>query len=129
VILKGLGYQKWEISILLVDDPQITKLNKTYLNRNRPTDVIAFSQIEGAFSHLNDHANLLGDLVISLETAKRHAQEEKTTIKDEVAFLLIHGILHLLGYDHEGSLKKAREMETKQDEILASLRHKVLQKR
>jgi rRNA maturation RNase YbeY len=120
-----LGYQKWEISILLVDDPQITKLNKTYLNRNRPTDVIAFSQIEGAFSHLNDHTNLLGDLVISLETAKRQAQEEKTTLKEEVVFLLIHGILHLIGYDHEGSVQKAREMEAQQHKMLISLKNRV----
>jgi probable rRNA maturation factor len=111
-----------------VDDPQITKLNKTYLDRNRPTDVIAFSQIEGAFSHLNDHSNLLGDLVISLETAKRQAQEQKTTLKDEVVFLLIHGILHLTGYDHEGSLKKAREMEAKQHKILLSLQNRVFPK-
>jgi len=111
-----------------VDDPQITKLNKTYLNRNRPTDVIAFSQLEGAFSHLNDHANLLGDLVISLETAKRQAQEENTTLKDEVVFLLIHGILHLIGYDHEGSVKKSREMEAKQQEILSFLQNRVLPK-
>jgi probable rRNA maturation factor len=124
-----LGYQKWEISILLVDDPQITKLNKTYLNRNRPTDVIAFSQIEGAFSNLSEHSNLLGDLVISLETAKRQAQEEKTTLKDEVVFLLIHGILHLIGYDHEGSVEKAREMEVKQQEILSCLQNRVFPKR
>jgi probable rRNA maturation factor len=108
-----------------VDDPQITKLNKTYLNRNRPTDVIAFSQIEGAFSHPNAHTNLLGDLVISLETAKRQAQDQRTTLKEEVVFLLIHGILHLIGHDHEGSVKKAREMEAQQHKILMSLKNRV----
>ena len=122
-ILKGLGYQKWEISILLVDDPQITKLNKTYLQRNRPTDIIAFSQLEGEFSQLNTH--LLGDLVISLETAQRHAEEDHTTLNDEIVFLLIHGILHLLGYDHEGSISQAREMEVKQEEVLSSVKHTV----
>jgi probable rRNA maturation factor len=118
-----LGYQKWEISILLVDDLQITKLNKTYLHRNRPTDIISFSQIEGDFSHLNAH--LLGDLVISLETAQRQAEEEHSSLEDEIVFLLIHGILHLLGYDHEGSEKQAREMEAKQEEVLFSLRSSV----
>jgi probable rRNA maturation factor len=122
-----LGYQKWEISILLVDDPQITNLNKTYLQRNRPTDIIAFSQIEGDFSHLN--ANLLGDLVISLETAQRQAEEEHASLDDEIVFLLIHGILHLLGYDHEGSAKQAREMQAKQEEVLSSIKGSVLSKR
>lgn len=106
-----------------MDDPQITKLNKTYLNRNRPTDIIAFSQIEGDFSQLNAH--LLGDLVISLETAQRNAEEDHATLKDEMVFLLIHGILHLLGYDHEGSVKQAREMEAKQAEVLSSLKNSV----
>ena len=123
-----MGYQKWEISILLVDDDQIKKLNKAYLNRNRPTDVIAFSQLEGAFSHLNTN-NLLGDVVISLETAQRQAEEEQTTLKDEIIFLLIHGILHLLGYDHVGSIKKAREMQTKQQEILRFLQDSTASKR
>jgi probable rRNA maturation factor len=122
-ILRDLGYQKWEISILLVDDPQITEINKTYLHRNRPTDVISFSQIEGAFSHLN--TRLLGDVVISLETAQRQAQEDNTTLQDEIAFLLIHGMLHLLGYDHEGSGKKAREMKAREKELMCSLKSRV----
>jgi len=109
-----------------VDDPQITNLNKTYLHRNRPTDIIAFSQIEGDFSHLN--ANLLGDLVISLETAQRQAEEEHASLDDEIVFLLIHGILHLLGYDHEGSAKQAREMQAKQEEVLSSIKGTVLSK-
>jgi probable rRNA maturation factor len=110
-----------------VDDPQITKINKTYLHRNRPTDIISFSQIEGDFSQFN--ADLLGDLVISLETAQRHAEEDQATLKDEIVFLLIHGILHLLGYDHEGSVKQAREMEAKQEEVLSSLKGTVPSKR
>ena len=106
-----------------MDDPQITKLNKTYLHRNRPTDIIAFSQIEGDFSQLNAH--LLGDLVISLETAQRNAEEGHATLKDEIVFLLIHGILHLLGYDHEGSVNQASEMQAKQEEVLSSLKNTV----
>jgi probable rRNA maturation factor len=122
-ILRDLGYQKWEISILLVDDLQITEINKTYLHRNRPTDVISFSQIEGAFSHLN--TRLLGDVVISLETAQRQAQEDNTTLQDEIAFLLIHGILHLLGYDHEESAKKSREMKAREKELMCSLKSRI----
>jgi len=118
-----LGYQKWEISILLVDDLQITEINRTYLHRNGPTDVISFSQIEGAFSPLNNR--LLGDVVISLETAQRQAEEENTSLQDEIAFLLIHGILHLLGYDHEGSAKRAREMKAREKELMSSVKSRV----
>jgi probable rRNA maturation factor len=121
-ILKDLGYQKWEVSILLVDDQQIKKLNKEYLGRNRPTDVISFSQIEGECSHINTH--LLGDVVISVETAKRQAKENNIILQDEITFLLIHGILHMLGYDHEGSVRKEREMRVKERELLAVLQDK-----
>jgi probable rRNA maturation factor len=106
-----------------VDDPHITAINKTYLHRNRPTDVISFSQIEGAYSPRNNR--LLGDVVISLETAQRQAQESKTTFQDEIAFLLIHGILHLLGYDHEGSAKRAREMQAREKELMSSVKSRV----
>ena len=121
-ILKDLGYQKWEVSILLVDDHQIKKINKKYLRRSRPTDVISFSQIEGEFSNINTH--LLGDVVISVETAKRQAKENNIILQDEITFLLIHGILHLLGYDHEGSVRKEREMKAKERELLAVLQDK-----
>ena len=115
-----MGYQKWEISILLMDDNQIRALNKKYLHRNRPTDVISFSQIEGEFNHIN--AKLLGDVVISVETARRQSREANSTLQDEITFLLIHGILHLLGYDHEGSAKKSREMEVKEKELLSKMK-------
>jgi probable rRNA maturation factor len=103
-----------------VDDQQIKKLNKEYLRRSRPTDVISFSQIEGEFSHINPH--LLGDVVISVETAQRQAKENNNTLPDEITFLLIHGILHLLGYDHEGSVRKAREMKAKEKELLGKIK-------
>jgi len=105
-----------------VDDQQIKKLNKKYLHRNRPTDVISFSQIEGEYNLVNTH--LLGDVVISVETAKRQAKETNTTLQDEINFLLIHGVLHLLGYDHEGSIENARKMKAKERELLATLRDK-----
>jgi probable rRNA maturation factor len=118
-----LGYQKWETSILLVDDRQIKVINKKYLHRNRPTDVISFSQIEGEFGHIN--TRLLGDVVISVETARRQAKEASTTLQYEIAFLLIHGILHLLGYDHESSAEKAREMKVKEKELLGKIESRV----
>lgn len=101
-----------------MDDHQIKKLNQEYLHRNRPTDVISFSQIEGEFSHINTY--LLGDVVISVETAKRQAREVHATLLDEITFLLIHGILHLVGYDHEGSVENARKMKTKERKLLGA---------
>jgi probable rRNA maturation factor len=84
---------------------------------------MSFSQIEGEFSHINTH--LLGDVVISVETAQRQAKEANTTLKDEITFLLIHGILHLLSYDHEGSVVKAREMKAKERELLSKIKDQV----
>ena len=106
-----------------MDDNQIRVLNRKYLHRNRPTDVISFSQIEGEFNHIN--AKLLGDVVISVETARRQSREVNSTLQDEITFLLIHGILHLLGYDHEGSPKKSREMEVKEKELLSKIKSQV----
>jgi len=106
-----------------VDDVQIADMNKTFLHRTGPTDVISFSQLEGAYTPRNNR--LLGDVVISLETAQRQAQAAGTTLQGEVVFLLVHGMLHLLGYDHEGSGKKAREMRAREKELICSLKNRI----
>jgi probable rRNA maturation factor len=108
-----------EISILIVDDPQIEKLNQQYLSRQGPTNVIAFAMREGEFSDLSPH--LLGDVVISTDTAAREAQMAATSMEQRFKELLVHGILHLMGYDHETSEDDARVMEGKSKEILALL--------
>jgi probable rRNA maturation factor len=89
-----------EIGILFVDDRQIRDLNERYLKKKRPTNVISFPMAQGEFSEINPQ--LLGDVVISVETAIKEAQESGLSLEEEIAFLLIHGILHLLGYDHTG---------------------------
>ncbi len=89
-----------EIGIVFVDDPQIRELNQRYLKRDRPTNVISFPMAQGEFPEINPQ--LLGDVVISVETAVREAKESGLSFEEEVAFLLIHGILHLTGYDHTG---------------------------
>ncbi len=99
----------------MLDDEKIKALNKTYLNRNRPTDVISFPQNDGVSAHAD--STLLGDVVISLETARRQARRSGKPLREEFAFLLIHGMLHLLGYDHEGPLRKAREMASREKEL------------
>ena len=117
-ILEKLGYREGELSILLVDDKEIEGLNRRYLHRDGPTNVMAFPMREREMSEL--HPEILGDIVVSLETAKRQAIESEIDFKEMLARLLIHGLLHLLGYDHEGSEKEAREMLQKEEELLRS---------
>jgi probable rRNA maturation factor len=105
-----------EISILILDDPQIEKLNQQYLNRQGPTNVIAFAMREGEFPDLTP--DLLGDVVISTDTAAREAQVASMSMERRFNELLVHGILHLMGYDHETSEKDTRIMEEKSREIL-----------
>ena len=116
VVLSALDFPDGEISILLVDDPQIAILNQKYLDRQGPTNVIAFAMREGEFSHLTPH--LLGDVVISMDTAAREAQEADLSRERRFNELLIHGILHLFGYEHEDSEKEARRMEAKSRELM-----------
>jgi probable rRNA maturation factor len=116
VVLDALVCPEGEISILFVDDPQIENLNRKYLNREGPTNVIAFPMREGEYSHLTPH--LLGDVVISADTAAREAQRSGMSMEQRINELLVHGILHLFGYDHERSEKKARIMGNKSRELM-----------
>jgi probable rRNA maturation factor len=100
----------------MVDDPQIEKLNRKYLNRNSPTNVIAFPMREGEFSHLSPQ--LLGDVVISTDTAAKEAQNTGISMEQRLKELLVHGILHLFGYDHEASVQDARKMAKKSRQLL-----------
>ncbi len=118
-ILDALGSPDGELSILFLDDPQIAVLNKNYLQREGPTNVIAFPMREGAFAEINP--DLLGDIVISLETAEKEGLAAGMSMKDRLGELMIHGILHLFGYDHETSETEARRMEAKSREILKQL--------
>ena len=114
-----MDFPDGELSILLVDDQQIAKLNLTYLNRKGPTNVIAFPMREGQFNDITP--NLLGDVVISVETAKNEAHEANRSMQIRFNQLLIHGILHLVGYDHETTHEEAQRMEAKSNKLLAVL--------
>jgi len=94
--LEVLGLSKVELSIALVSDAQIKRLNKLYRNKDKPTDVLSFPIGEKVEDWL-----ILGDIVISVDTAKRQAQELGHTLEEELKRLLVHGLVHLLGYDHE----------------------------
>ena len=112
-----MDFPEGEISILFVDDPQIEELNRKYRNRNSATNVIAFAMRDGEFSHLSPH--LLGDVVISTDTSAREAQESGIPFEQRINELLVHGILHLFGYDHEKSDRDERKMEKKSQDLLA----------
>ena len=115
-VLNALEYPDAELSILIVDDQKIAQLNQEYLNRKGPTNVIAFPMREGKFSEIAP--NLLGDVVISIETACQEGQSGGLSMEERFDQLLIHGILHLLGYDHENTKFEARKMEKKAQELL-----------
>jgi probable rRNA maturation factor len=118
-VLNALGCPDGELSILLLDDSQIAILNKKYLKREGPTNVIAFPMNEGPFAEVTP--DLLGDVVISLETAATEGAMAGISMEDRLTQLLVHGILHLCGYDHETSDKEALRMEEKNKEILKSI--------
>ena len=121
-VLSILELSDAELSILLVSDHHMKELNQNYRGISQPTDVLSFSMNEGEFKNL--HPQLLGDIVISLETASQQARERGHSLEQEVCLLLAHGILHLLGYDHEESPEKRKEMETKVRELLEAMKHK-----
>ncbi len=114
-ILTELGLLEAEISLLFVNDLQIQALNRRYLCRDKPTNVLTFPMRKGEFSALHPH--LLGDLVISMETAKRQSNRFGLNDMEMVILLMVHGVLHLIGYEHEGTKKGAREMTLKQKEL------------
>ncbi len=104
-----------ELSIVVVDDAQMARLNREYLGRSGPTNVIAFSMQEGAFKDINPA--LLGDVVVSVETADKESKIGGMRLEDRFAELLIHGILHLIGFDHEKRAEDAEKMEVREKEL------------
>jgi probable rRNA maturation factor len=113
--LKTHELEDCEVSILLTDDSQIQALNRQYRHIDVPTDVLAFAMCEGVDGDLNPH--LLGDLVISVQTAQRQAIAHHHLFEVELAWLTVHGMLHLLGYDHQ-TPEDAAIMSEKQESIL-----------
>ena len=103
---------QYEISLLITNDETIHQLNKEYRQKDKPTDVLSFPMEDDI---------MLGDIVISLDTAKNQALEREIGLEREIAFLFIHGLLHLLGYDHETSVEDEKEMFALQEEILKKL--------
>ncbi len=111
-----------ELSILLVDDKQIEDLNRSWRRKSSPTNVLAFSLTEG--DDTVPGLNLLGDIVISVDTAAREAHNEKISLHSRLLVLLVHGYLHLLGYDHEKSDSGAARMRNKEKELWREIKKK-----
>lgn len=118
-----------EISVLLVDDERIREINREQRNIDKPTDVLSFPIVNIVEGKINpgigdyDMENgliLLGDIVISLETAVKQAEEYGHSLERELAFLVTHGVFHLLGYDHQDREQEKRMM-SKQESVLKSL--------
>ncbi len=121
-VLARLGSNDSELSLLLVDNKSIQELNKKYLGKNSPTDVLSFPMSEGEFGNVN--SNILGDVVLSLEKAKELADQEETPLKTIISNLLIHGILHLHGYDHERSFEEERKMNKEAKKLFGFVKDK-----
>ena len=101
-----LQLEKMDVSFVLTDDETIHQLNKVYRGKDRPTDVLAFAMREGEFADLA--GSVLGDVIVSVPTARKQALSRRANVLDEVTMLLAHGLLHLLGWDHDTPAKDRR---------------------
>lgn len=116
-LLGALKQNRAELSIALVGDREMRPLNRKYRKKKKTTDVLSFLVEDQPVCG----AKILGDVVISVEQARRQAKARGKTLKSEMATLLIHGILHLLGYDHEKSPRQARIMFACERKLFARL--------
>jgi probable rRNA maturation factor len=114
--LEVLGLNKVELSIALVSDAQIKRLNKLYRNKDKPTDVLSFPIGEKVNGWL-----ILGDIVISVDTAKRQAKELGYSLEEELKRLLVHGLVHLLGYDHELGGEEEKKFFEREEFVLKGI--------
>ncbi len=117
-VLSAVGESGSHVSIELVGDRRMRRLNHVYRHKDRTTDVLAFAMREAD----SPCSTLLGDVVISVPMAQRQALQGGRSLDEELTVLLVHGVLHLCGYDHERSDREAARMQRKERAILKSLR-------
>jgi probable rRNA maturation factor len=127
-LLKLLSLDNYELSLVLTGDSAIRELNRTFRGKDSSTDVLSFPQLESSVTAKLEHAShydrmpaALGDVVISVDTALQQAEQLGVTPESRLCTLLIHGVLHLLGYDHEKSRIDARRMYARERELAAAL--------
>lgn len=123
----GEGPETGEISLTLVDDQTIRELNRDYRDKDYATDVLSFAMLESEEEEpdifgldQNDQAEMLGDIIISVERARSQAEEYGHSLARELVYLAVHGTLHLLGFDHEDDDER-REMREKEEEVMTGL--------
>lgn len=121
VVLAGEGKSSADLSIAFVGQGRMRQLNKRYLSRNRTTDVLAFPEPKLNIKIPSALGNSLGEVIISLRDVKKNAKRYKVRYKQELVKVIIHGILHLMGYEHEWSEKEAKVMLTKQEYYLGQI--------
>ena len=119
-VLRDSAFPKGEVSILFTDDKHIAELNQHYRGKSGPTNVLAFPMVDEPSLPLS--SEMLGDVVISVDTAVAESTRLREPLEETILRLLIHGTLHLLGYDHERSPKEAARMTKEQNRLLALLR-------
>ncbi len=115
-LLRSSGFPDAELSVLFVGDRAMRTLNHEWRHIDRTTDVLSFSQREGRFAEIRPE--LLGDIVISVPRAERQAREAGHTLTREIERLLVHGLLHLLGYDHERGPAEAGRMRRRERQFM-----------
>ncbi|MFP4618765.1 MAG: rRNA maturation RNase YbeY [Spirochaetaceae bacterium] len=120
-VLEDLDIRKGEVSVTLCGDFFIEELNRTYRDRAEPTDVLSFSQNEGYYME-NDAPPIFGDIVISLETVDRQARNLGISPEEELKRVAVHGILHLLGRDHDSNNEEEEPMLKQQEKMLTLYR-------
>ena len=119
-VLAAEGVPAAELGLLVTDDDAVRRLNAEYVGEDETTDVLAFSLREGEEFASPDGVMRLGEVIISYPTASRQAAEAGRLVDEEIAHLLVHGILHLLGYDHAELADDVR-MRSRESELLAAL--------
>ena len=113
IVLNKEKRNNLELSVAFVNKNKIKELNKKYRDKDRPTDVLSFSQLE-FIGKKSKAKKMLGEIIICPQEVKKNATKFKMSFEEEMINCLIHGILHLIGYDHENFLKEAKLMERKQ---------------
>jgi probable rRNA maturation factor len=120
-ILRYLKLTNVTLSVIITDNAVIQDINKQYRGKDRPTDVISFAYREEPFPEIEIEREELGDIYISLEKAEEQAGDYGNDLQGEIKRLLVHGILHLVGYDHEKDDSEALKMDALEEEILNSI--------
>ena len=121
-VLEAEGLPHAELDVLITDDETVRRLNREYAGEDAATDVLSFSLREGEEFVSAETIERLGEVIVSYPTAERQAGEAGRATDDELAHLLVHGVLHLLGYDH-AEPDGERRMRAREESLLRSLQH------